>query len=530
MKHHRSRHSLPTHRHWPLAVVALAGCSWGNVTLAQDPVPAASPESPDAAPSTVPAEVKKAPDAGVDAPATTTTSGDAAKPKSPFRTGQSSRSGGTARKSKFGYDTGDTGETRTKPARKVTDGVPDTERPEVQPGGGEGSETRFVAPSFYGRGQQVVTPGKGQYARPKFRYGISVGIGFDDNPDQVPSVSLTTVARPRARTGFTSVNVHWDAQWLKPTTVFTVSAEGGGDFFWDRPGNGSDFNGRLSVLYIEKITPRTQFSANGSFAYLSQPDYSNLYASTSQTAGDYFTGSTKFDLNYRWSPLFSTTTSASVNLLKYVNETSLTPSNSYWSFVFGNEFRFKTSPRVTWVAEGRYGLDEYINNTGLNSQTAYVLGGVDWVASRYLTANFRAGATFRSYDVGGSSSAPYAEVAVNYLTGRHSTLSLNGRYGYEQAVSAGDENLAYRFGMVYQHAFTSRFSANASFNFVHTAYTPRTGTKTSTDVYDVGIGMQYRLDRHFSLGARYSYILQDSSTGLQNFDRNRFLLSAQYEF
>jgi hypothetical protein len=312
--------------------------------------------------------------------------------------------------------------------------------------------------------------------------------------------------------------------------VFTVSLEAGGDFYWDRPGNSSDANARLGILYVNKIDPLTQFTTNASFAYLSQPDYSNLYASSSQAGGDYFTGSTKFDLSHRWAPHFSTTTSASVNLLKYVNENTGTVSNSYWSFIFGNEFRFQASPRVTWVAEGRYGLDEYITNTALNAQTAYILGGLDWIASRQLTATFRTGASIRSFDVGGSSTAPYAEMSLNYIAGRHSTLTINGRYGFEQSTTPGDENLSYRLGMLYQQAFTSRFSGNAGINFVHSDYNPRTGAKSSTDVIDANIGLQYRLDRHFSLGARYSYTLQDSSTGLQNFDRNRFLFSVQYEY
>jgi uncharacterized protein (PEP-CTERM system associated) len=380
---------------------------------------------------------------------------------------------------------------------------------------------------------QVVTPGKGQYARPKFRYGLSVGVGYDDNPDQVytgSTASTTSVATPRRGTGFNWINGHWDAQWIKPRTVFTVSAEAAGDFYWDRPSTSSDFNGKLGLLYINKINPRTQLSANASLAYLSQPDYSNLYSPTSQTAGDYFTGSTKVDLNYRWTPVFSTTTSASANVLKYADDNSASLANSYWSFVVGNEFRFRTSPRITWVAEGRYGWDDYMNNSSLSSQTAYALGGLDWVASRRLSANFRAGATFRSYDVGGSSSSPHVEVALNYLTGRHSTLSVNGRYGYEQSVVAGDKNLSYRLGLIYQQAFTSRLSGTGGFNFVHTDYNPRTGAKTATDVYDANAGLQYRLTRHFSVAGRYTYTLQDSSTGSADFDRNRILFSAQYEY
>ena len=284
------------------------------------------------------------------------------------------------------------------------------------------------------------------------------------------------------------------------------------------------------MLYVNKIDQLTQFTANASLAYLSQPDYSNLYSSTSSVAGDYFTGSMKFDLSHRWAPHFSTVTSASVNLLKYVDESTTGLSNSYWTFVFGNEFRFQSSPRLTWVAEARYGLDDYIDNSGLNSQTVYFLGGVDWLASRHVTTTFRAGATVRTFDAGGSATAPYAETSLNYQMGRHSTLTLNGRYGFEQSSSAGDESLSYRLGLLYQQAFTSRFSGNAGFNFIHTDFDPRTGAKSATDVYDVNVGFQYRVDRHFSLGARYSYTFQDSSTGFQTFDRNRIMLSGSYEY
>lgn len=505
-------------RHKPLALLVLAGCSWADVTLAQDPAAPANPAGTDASAT----DAAKTPGAA----ATSSTE----KPRNPFRTGASTRTGGTSKKSPFAYSAGDTEPSTTQGARKFTDPDPGAEKTSASSASAETTEAKFVAPSFYGRAPQVVTPGQGQYARPKFRYGVSLGIGYDDNTDQTPAVSLSAVARPRNRSGFTWVNGHWDAQWLKPRTVFTVNLEAGGDFYWDRPGNSSDFNARLGLMYIRKIDPLTQFSANASFAFLSQPDYSNYYASSSQAGGDYFTGSTKVDLSHRWAPHFSTTTSASVNLLKYVDESTTQLSNSFWNFTFGNEFRFQSSPRYTWVVEGRYGLDEYISNTALNSQTAYFLGGLDWIASRYLTAILRAGASVRTYDAGGSSTAPYVEMSLNYRTGRHSTLTLNGRYGFEQSTIAGDENLSYRLGLLYQHAFTSRFSGNAGFNFIRTDYNPRTGTDSSTDVVDMSVGFQYRVDRHFSLGVRYSFTLQDSSTGLQDFDRNRVLLSGQYEF
>ncbi len=525
-----SMFSLPPRQtHRQLVLVVLATCSWTGVTLAQD---AAAPDPGTPVPATdVPAteaatKVKAAAKAR-DA-ATGAVDGVKSEKSSPFRTGESSRA--SSKKSPFAYNTGDSGETKKKSVRKFTDPEPQVEEPVVRTGGDEEGGSHIVAPSFYGRAPQVITPGQGQYARPKYRYGVSVGIGYDDNPDQTPSKSLGGVATPRSRSGFNYVNGHWDAQWLKPRTVFTVNLEAGGDFYWDRPNNSSDFNARLGMLYVNKIDQRTQFTANASFAFLSQPDYSNLYSSTSNVAGDYFTGSTKFDISHRWAPHFSTLTSASVNILKYVDESTTSLSNSYWTFIFGNEFRFQSSPRLTWVAEARYGIDEYIDNSALNAQTFYALGGVDWLATRHLTTTFRAGASFRSFDAGGSTSAPYAEVALNYQMGRHSTLTLNGRYGFEQSSSAGDENLSYRLGLIYQQAFTSRFSGNAGFNFIHTDFSPRFGAGSATDVFDVNVGATYRIDRHFSLGARYSYTFQDSSSGFQTFDRNRVLLSLQYEY
>ncbi len=502
----------------PFALIVLAACSWGDVTFAQDP----------AVPGTVPAPSDTPAPGTVKEPAAPITPDATGKPSSPFRTGESARTTGAVKKSPFAYDTGDTDASLKR--RSITDREAEVEAPATSRSGGDGPEGRIVAPGFYGRGPQVVTPGQGQYARPKYRFGVSVGIGFDDNPDQATNTNLGIVGRPRKGSGFAYANGHWDAQWLKPRTVFTVNLEVGGDFYFDRPGNSTDSNARLGLLYVDKISPRAQFTTNASFAYLSQPDYSNLYASTSIVGGDYFTASTKFDFSYRWTRVFQTVTSASVSLLKYAEDSPTKLSNSYWSFIFGNEFRFIASPRITWVGEGRYEIDRYMNNASLDSSSAYILAGMDWIVSRRMNATFRAGATLRTFDAGGSNTSPYTEVSVSYQTGRHSTLVLNGRYGFEQSSTAGDNNLSYRLGILYQQAFTPHLSGNVGVNFIHTNYSPRAGSKNTTDVFDMSLGLQYRIDRHFSVGARYTFTLQETSSGLQNFDRNRILLTGQYEY
>jgi hypothetical protein len=394
----------------------------------------------------------------------------------------------------------------------------------------EREETPFIAPGLYGRAPQVLVPGEGVLGRPRFRYALSAGIGYDDNTFQTPKQNIAGIPQARNRSGLSSLNAHWDVQWAKQRSVFTMALDGGTAIYWDRPGNTADYNARLSMLYVYRVDPRTQVSANVSFAYLPQPDYSNIYASQNGVGGDYITTSTKFDVAHRWAPHFSTDTSFSANLLYYTQSSVGNFSNSYWDLIFGNEFRFSTSPHLTWVLEGRYGLQEYIDNSALNSDTVYFLGGLDWVWSRRLTTTLRAGGALRSFDNGGDSLDPYVEFAATYLTGRRSSLGVNARYGFEQSNAVGDSNVGYRVGLVYQRALTYRLSANTGFNFVHTDFSPGIGAGSSTDVYDFNVGLNYRVDRHFSIGANYSFTQASSSSGFQDYDRNRYILSGEYQF
>ncbi|MEQ1841566.1 MAG: outer membrane beta-barrel protein, partial [Verrucomicrobiales bacterium] len=382
----------------------------------------------------------------------------------------------------------------------------------------------------YGQGQQFLNPGEGRLARPRFRYGLSVANGYDDNTFQTPDANVAGIAQGREGSGFTTVSGHWDVQWTKPRTVFTLDVNLGATLYWNRSRDTEDFNNRLAMTFVHRIDPRNQFSANVTFGYLSQPDYANVYASQSTVGGDYITSSSKFDLLHRWGPHFSTNTSVALDLLYYTQGNQGGLSNSYLNYTFGNEFRFSSSPRLTWVLEGRYSLQRYIDNATLDSDTAFFLGGVDWVWSRRLSTTLRAGAAHRSFDAGGSTTNPYMEASAIYQTSRRSALTLNTRYGYEQQNFAGTEDVAFRIGMQYRHALTPKLSGDLGFNFINLDSSPAVGASNSTDTYDFNIGLDYRFNRQLSLGARYFYTQLNSSTGLQDYDRNRFIFSANYEF
>ena len=523
------------------ALVLLAGCSWAEVTLAQSGADPANPAPGAGAP--VPAN-----ETGSPVPANTTGTGvpatggtpapgtggveqlDGSKPKSPFRFGESEPT--EPSRQRPGLSRTRSGSSRTLKRPGLADQDQPAEEAAAKPAAdrGEQQPASFVAPGLYGQGQQILTPGQGRLAQPRFRYGLSVANGYDDNTFQSPNVNLAAVAQPRQGTGFTTVSGHWDVQWAKPRTVFTLDVNAGATFYWNRDRHSEDYNNRLAMVIVHRIDQRTQVTANINFSYLSQPDYSNVYASQSAVGGDYITTSSKFDLLHRWGAHFSTNTSVALDLLYYTQGNSGGLSNSYLNYTFGNEFRFSSSPRLTWVLEGRYSLQDYFDNSALNSQTAFFLGGVDWIWSRRLTTTLRAGAALRSFDAGGSATDPYVELSARYQTSRRSSLNLSGRYGFEQQNFVGNRDLSYRLGLVYQHALTYRLSGDLGFNYVHTDSSPATGASSLTDTYDFNAGLQYRINRHFSLGARYFYTQLNSSTGLQDYDRNRFLFSADYDF
>lgn len=532
------------------SLVLLAGCSWAHVTLAQSGSDPATPAPGTGAPPAASDQSSPAPIDAVTEPGLPATDGkktgkakgaatqgttgvdqsDQPKAKSPFRFGESDASEPGGKRPSLSRSRSGSNSSRTL-SRPGLSAQPDEES--VPKSGSDRTEEQapsFVTPGLYGQGQQVLVPGQGRLAQPKFRYGLSVANGYDDNTFQTPNVNLAAVAQPRQGSGFTTVSGHWDVQWAKPRTVFTLDLNAGVTLYWNRNRDKEDYNNRLAMVYVHRIDPRTQVSANVTFSYLSQPDYSNVYASQNVVGGDYITSSSKFDLLHRWSAHFSTNTSAAVDLLYYTQSNQGGLSNSYVNYTFGNEFRFSSSPRLTWVLEGRYSLQDYFDNSALNSTTAFFLGGVDWIWSRRLTTTLRAGAALRSFDAGGSTTDPYLEASAIYQTSRRSSLSLSTRYGYEQQNFAGTTDLAYRVGLQYRHALTYRLAGDLGFNFIHLDSSPKVGASNSTDTYDFNAGLDYRINRNLSLGARYFYTQLNSSTGQQDYDRNRFIFSANYEF
>lgn len=585
----------------PWILFLLAGCTWAHVSLAQTGgetgggtatgggatgtggtgTGAAGDSTTGGSPTTAP---------GTTPPATANpfdpagSGGTTTPKKDPFGFADPTTGGGTGGTSPFGTGGGATTTFGVGPREGIGPNAPAGPAETTEPMRPKEQPITYTAPGFYGSGGQIFNSGQSRFLRPRYRYGGSFGIGFDDNTLQTPTDSktitqiipeqpeisrtvpvreqtgvqfiggafrpvfrtvqrkvvlqplipeqvITIPAQERNESVVSSVNAHLDIQWAKQRSLFTFDLNVGGDYYWNRDEKPLEYTGSMSLVYLRKLTPRMQFTTSASFSYQSQPDYSqqNLNTSLGGSGGSYFSGIAKMDLSYRWGARFSTVTSITGNATNYELETS--KLNDQWGVTLGQEFRYIWSPHYTWVGEVRYGFTEYTNSPLLSYNDIILLLGTDWTWSRRLRGTLRMGEQLRKLDSGGNSDpAPYAEASVSYQAGARSQFQLNGRYGIEPSNRVGEQNVGSRIGLTYARAFSPRLSGNVGINYINTILSSDLGSENTRSIYDANLSFNYTFSRRLSLNARYSYTLTNSTIGTSDYDRSRLTFTGQYEF
>ena len=591
--------------HRPWILLLLAGCSWAHVSLAQTggtgggDTGGGTTGSGAAGGGTTGSGTSASPQGGTSTitPSTPTTgdttgTGGTAPKKDPFGFSETTpgAAGGT---SPFGTGGGATTTFGAGSRAGTTSIVPagsseatETTQPKVQP-------TTYSAPGFYGSGGQTFTSGQGRFTRPRFRYGASVGIGFDDNTLQTPTDSreipeqtfsqtipeqpeISTIVSQQQQTGVrfiggafrpvfqtvqrkvvlrpfqaqqvitqtipgvpaqernesvvSNVNAHLDIQWAKQRSLFTFDLNIGGDYYWNRTGDPLEYNGSMALVYLRKLTPRMQFTTSASLSYQAQPDYSQLNFNSALGSS----GGSYFSGNAKVDLSYRWgsrfSTVSSISANAISYELETSKLNDYWGATLGQEFRYIWSPHYTWVGELRYGFSDYLNDQNRSYSEVFLLLGTDWTWSRRLRGTIRLGEQLRKFDSGGSGTAPYGEVTASYQSGARSQFVATTRYGFDQTARAGDQNVSFRGSLRYARAFSPRLSGDLSVNYVHNTITSELGTTDATAIYDASLSFDYKFTRRVSVNARYSYTLRSSTTGTSDYDRSRLFFTGQYEF
>ena len=460
------------------------------------------------------------------------------------------------------------------------------------------SPNTFSASGFYGSGGVSLTTGTGRLAKPREKWSVIAGMGFDDNALQTPTDGggteditfrqvipaeeelSTTVTRtfntgkfkPGAQNGsfipifrtetqkvilrparaeqvfvqvipgvpdrvkessvITQLNASYQAQWAKGRQAFTMDARAGMNYYWSRSIDPLEYEGSLSLLYIRRFSPRLQVSTALSAGHQTQPDFSRLNAGadTAGIGGATTNATSKTDLSYRWSRNFSTVTSLTADLR--LQEAGSGGTGSYTSYGLGQEFRYRWSPRLTYVGEVRHAQVSYLDADN-GSTTLSILGGADWDLTRRLRTTIRAGQSIRTFDQASEeSSSPFGEFSLVYQPSRRDTVTISSRYGFEESSIPGSQQLVFRTSLSGQHLFSPKFVASASINQIsyETQAAGSTAASSNQEVFDASLNLRYFYSRKLKFGSSYSYTNSKTDLGRTDYDRSRIFFTGEYEF
>ncbi len=473
--------------------------------------------------------------------------------------------------------------------------------------------TTFSLPGLYGRGPQEFTVGQGALARPRFRVTANVSVGFDDNvfqtptnPTKVPDQEvqiLVTPATPattrvetvpsgdplvpdtvrvvpvpaqeavfrtervpglrppeRISSMITRAEAQWNIQLANRRNLFTFDLKGSAGYYWDRPGDKTEYTGALSFIYLRKLTGRAQFTAALNASYQDQPDFSQINGPTTNTGGTYLAANAKADLSYRLTPRFSSVTSVAYNAIHYTEEGQ--EFGNYGETTFGTELRYLFSPRFTLLGEVRYGTSVHDADPARDTTTYYILAGGELRLSRRFVATLRLGESIQTFEESGEkSSSPYLEATLSYRLARGTDIYWNARYGYEESGSADSRSLVARTGLTLKQIFSPRFQGALALNLLRNETTTETqvtvadgaptttigpdgqlitvpGTLRTEDItlesvqntIDATLSLQYVLSRRWSFNFNYSYTMVIGPEEPNDYYRQRLFFGAGYLF
>jgi hypothetical protein len=363
----------------------------------------------------------------------------------------------------------------------------------------------------------VVIPGRPVFA---FRPGT---------PDTIRTEDLVIPAPERIGSFLTRSNLNLQMQHFTRRSVFTLDANGGRTYYWDKDEDPIDYNASIAANYQYRITPRLQVTALFNSAYLSQPDLSRIDTPDQPTRGDIINTLGRLDLAYRFTPRISTTLTTSYAGNLYTDKTEQIGNFNQWTL--GLEARYLWKPRWTLLAEVRHSMTKYDQQPVLDSTSEYLLVGSEFILNPRLTGSLRFGASSKRFDVGSSQTAPYVESSVSYRSTARSTILWTNRFGFEEAGSPDEERLVYRSTIGYNYAFTPRLRASANVNLLHEITSnKKTNIDFAQDTFDSTIGLDYQVTKRFGLNASYAFTLVNSNTGVSDYYRNRIYFGGQIEF
>jgi opacity protein-like surface antigen len=370
-----------------------------------------------------------------------------------------------------------------------------------------------------------VTEAKGQYAAgPSVPFEITAGVdvGYDDN---VLGSNATTNPSGQ-RSFFARENVVLSYNRPTERTELHLLAVGRFSQFFDVGTDNKDGNITLSLTH--NLSTRLSVAAYLYAAYQTEPDFGGNVGLENVRSDHYFT-SDILSVTYQWLPRFSTVTSYTFQRLKYVEASSSGATQDRFQNTLAERLLFSLTRRTSLIGEYRFEIADY-DTAPRDSDTHYVLAGVDHNLTEHLSVYVLGGESFRSFKNDGDMVDPYVEGSVAYESSNH-TLTWKTSYGVEEpTATAALVRTTIRTGLNLTYGLTSRINAIAGVYYHHDENEGPPGTTSvgTQDSYQISLGLKYTINKHFALGVHYEHSSVSALGAQSGYSRNRYFGGLTY--
>lgn len=332
---------------------------------------------------------------------------------------------------------------------------------------------------------------------------------------------------------------------ISPQTTWDVFARLGLIYYMDAPGNMDELNSqsRIGINLTHRFSERLRFVSRNFVSYELEPDYAYGYASA-RTAGEYFYWSTDNSVGYRWSERLGTYTGFNISGTTYADVND----NDRLNWQVYNQFRYQLTPQTVLTQDYRYGQTTGDGRSS-DSETHYLLGGVEHRFSPSTVGVLRAGAQFRNVDDGDSNTSPYVEGSFRTRINEQFSVRSFIRYGMEyydtvQTLPFGiveyDNRITMRLGINAEYMISPMLSLFAGVDYIPTSFEegrtldtpPFVGVipDSDEDMINANIGISVRFTDFVTGSLTYNFTNSSSDIVNRDYDRNRISLGVSAEF
>lgn len=358
-----------------------------------------------------------------------------------------------------------------------------------------------------------------------FVYGVGISAGYDDN--------VNTTETDKTSSAYLGGNLSAAYRYSTETTSLKLGLKGGAQYYFGQDEGYDDtlYNAGLSLNLTRTVTDRLNFSNQFYLGYDFDPNFLTG-ASMNRRNNEYLNGFGRLGINYIWTDRLSSTTSFSVAGTFY-DDTSVDGSPNIGStedrmeYGAGQLVRYALSEQLGLRAEYRFNYVDY--DSGVDSTSNILMGGVDYQFSENTMMVAMAGAEMYDSGLNGENVRPYAELGITHQMTEALSLGWVNRLGYESTgVGVYDSNYTYRTNLDIKYQWSEKFSTYAGVSYLYTDYSG--GEGNTENLIEGRVGLNYAITEIIGLGLNYTYTDLSSDLPGDSYSRQRINLGINATF